>query len=257
PDWDTEELYLLARKNFNISALDFFAETLRTLATLRPKVWFRTVIRILLLDSRYCQAKWGFYGLPMNFNGPCDGNGTSMVCGYDSGVGKLYRQFSDEQNLVWESSTALYPSIYLPPGRTVDENAAYVHSVIKETVRKAEDRIPVYGFHWNYYHGGKSLLNMDDLKSGLVGPYDAGAKGVVIWGSSSERALPEFLDYVRDHMGPLARNFTEQMCKCSQTYCHGHGRCMPSSSTNCQCYPGYSGPSCEKADPKRLHVNSN
>ena len=31
----------------------------------------------------------------------------------------------------------------------MDENAAYVHSVIKETVRKAEDRIPVYGFHWN------------------------------------------------------------------------------------------------------------
>ena len=128
PDWDTEELYLLARKNFNISALDFFAETLRTLTTLRPKVCFRTVIRILLLDSRYCQAKWGFYGLPMNFNGPCDGNGTvslsqrlpnsllcmlvfpqSTVCGYDSGVGKLYRRFSDEQNLVWESSTALYP----------------------------------------------------------------------------------------------------------------------------------------------------
>ena len=35
------------------------------------------------------------------------------------------------------------------------------------------------------------------------------------------------LQYVKDHVGPLAQNFTEQMCKCSQTYCNGHGRCMP------------------------------
>ena len=35
------------------------------------------------------------------------------------------------------------------------------------------------------------------------------------------------LQYVKDHVGPLAQNFTEQMCQCSQTHCHGHGRCMP------------------------------
>ena len=40
-------------------------------------------------------------------------------------------------------------SIYFPPGRTVDENAAYVRSMINETARKAAGRIPVYGFHWN------------------------------------------------------------------------------------------------------------
>ena len=63
------------------------------------------------------------------------------------------------------------------------------------------------------YHSGKSLLNMDDLKSGLVGPYDAGARGVVIWGSSSERALPEFLD---------VRNLT-QSNTCKQSLCcHEH-----------------------------------
>ena len=34
---------------------------------------------------------------------------------------------------------------------------------------------------------------MDDLRSGLLGPYDAGAQGVVIWGSSNESNKPEFL----------------------------------------------------------------
>ena len=43
------------------------------------------------------------------------------------------------------------------------------------------------------YHDGKSLLNLEDLRSGLVGPYDMGARGVVIWGSSSEVKSTDFL----------------------------------------------------------------
>ena len=106
-----------------------------------------------------------------------------MKCGYDSDIGDLFRELSDQQRLVWAASTALFPrycksqymylytlilyfkphyalslshvytpsigSIYLPPGRTADENAAYVRSVIRETVRCADGSIPVYGFHWN------------------------------------------------------------------------------------------------------------
>jgi hyaluronoglucosaminidase len=61
PDWDIKDIYLQARKQFNVSALNFFAKTLETLTTLRPK------------------AKWGFYGLPMNFYGPCEGSGTVSI----------------------------------------------------------------------------------------------------------------------------------------------------------------------------------
>ena len=43
------------------------------------------------------------------------------------------------------------------------------------------------------YHDGKSLLNMEDLRSGLLGPYDMGAQGVVIWGSSAEADRQDFL----------------------------------------------------------------
>lgn len=38
PDWDDVDVYLQARKDFNVSAVNFFAETLRTLSKLRPKV---------------------------------------------------------------------------------------------------------------------------------------------------------------------------------------------------------------------------
>ena len=39
PDWDIVEVYTQARKDFNISALTFFAQTLKTLSSLRPKVY--------------------------------------------------------------------------------------------------------------------------------------------------------------------------------------------------------------------------
>lgn len=38
PDWDGLKVYLEARKQFNASALNFFAETLKTCIRLRPKV---------------------------------------------------------------------------------------------------------------------------------------------------------------------------------------------------------------------------
>lgn len=36
-----------------------------------------------------------------------------------------------------------------------------------------------------------------------------------------------YSQYVKDNVGPLAREFVQNMCTCSQTYCSGHGRCMP------------------------------
>ena len=43
------------------------------------------------------------------------------------------------------------------------------------------------------YHDGKSLLNIEDLQSSLLGPYDMGAQGIVIWGASSEINNKDFL----------------------------------------------------------------
>lgn len=36
-----------------------------------------------------------------------------MKCGYDSIVGDIYRELSDQQGLVWAASTALFPRYYL------------------------------------------------------------------------------------------------------------------------------------------------
>ena len=38
PDWNLTQIYLQAKKDFNTSAVAFFAESLKTLTGLRPKV---------------------------------------------------------------------------------------------------------------------------------------------------------------------------------------------------------------------------
>lgn len=43
------------------------------------------------------------------------------------------------------------------------------------------------------YHNGTTLPSPEDLQSGLLGPYDVGAQGVVMWGSSTELNNSTFL----------------------------------------------------------------
>ena len=106
--------------------------------------------------------------------------------------------------------SSLACSIYIPPFRTTFENIAYVQSVINETVRCSEGKVPVYAFHWNCknvpmlcsqlhylyldYHNGTTLLDPEDLFAGLVGPYDQKSHGVIMWGSTAELKDATFIE---------------------------------------------------------------
>ena len=62
PDWDILRVYLEARKQFNASALNFFAETLKTCIKLRPKVQSCDVgcigisLPLVIHTSLYCNG---------------------------------------------------------------------------------------------------------------------------------------------------------------------------------------------------------
>ena len=68
----------------------------------------------------------------------------------------------------------------------------YIYTCPVHVYSSSHDRYILY-VHYVDYHDGKSLLNPEDLRSGLVGPYDEGAQGVVIWGSSTEINNTKFL----------------------------------------------------------------
>ena len=53
---------------------------------------------------------------------------------------------------------------------------------------------PAHILHFHAdYHNGTTLLSLDDLVTGLLGPYEVGAQGVVIWGSFAELNNSTFL----------------------------------------------------------------
>ena len=71
----------------------------------------------------------------------------------------------------------------------------------------------MYAFHWNCklkffhyltslhqllystdYHNATTLLDPEDLFTGLVGPYDQKSQGVIMWGSTSELEDTAFIE---------------------------------------------------------------
>ena len=194
PTWSPAKIVEAAKAEFESAATNWFVKTLETCKKLRPK------------------AKWGFYGLPLN-----DANCSSDVCGYDlpGPAGEKLRKYSDQQNPIWEASTALYPSIYIPtPMQGEDERArAYVHSTVKESLRCASNQPgptrPVYPYGWDHYHDGLHVLSTDALKSQLEVPCSLGAAGLVEWGDSKQATNKSYWEWFvsKDGSGTITKNF--------------------------------------------------
>eukprot|EP00052_Salpingoeca_macrocollata_P018294 m.150149 g.150149 ORF g.150149 m.150149 type:complete len:70 (-) comp20658_c0_seq4:34-243(-) len=50
--------------------------------------------------------------------------------------------------------------------------------------------------------------------------------------------------YFAHNTGPMVQTFLENIAHCSTAYCSGHGKCVPHTSTTCECFAGYTGPQC-------------
>uniref|UniRef100_A0A4W6G9S9 Hyaluronidase n=1 Tax=Lates calcarifer TaxID=8187 RepID=A0A4W6G9S9_LATCA len=92
PDLSDRAVKLMARQKFEESARKFMEETLRSVVTDRPK------------------GLWGFYGFPACFNQQKRKTDESYTGRCHRGT----RQQNDRLSWLWQQSTALYPSIYLP-----------------------------------------------------------------------------------------------------------------------------------------------
>ena len=110
---------------------------------------------------------------------------------------------------------------------------------------------PVIPFAWQFYHNGSTLLSTADTVTELLYPYDLGAQGLIIWGSSGNSSSDEpYWSSMLKRDGPMIQAFLAKVNACSEAHCGGpaRGRCMPSNSTNCQCYAGWRGRHCNEPD---------
>ena len=97
PDWSEEDVEAEAVRSWNETSKEFMAETLKVCVELRPK------------------AKWGYYGRPGCYTG-LDVTQDPPQCT------DAVKARNDDLADLWTAGTALYPSVYPRPRRSLPPN---------------------------------------------------------------------------------------------------------------------------------------
>lgn len=120
PSWSESLVEDIARLEFETAARQFMEGTVLLAQKLRPK------------------ASWGFYGFPNCYNGKDAGN-----------CSKLTMEYNDQISWMFESSSALFPSIYLHVMKN-QNNTSFVKYRLLESFRLSTksdgDVTPVYPY---------------------------------------------------------------------------------------------------------------
>ncbi|XP_051707583.2 hyaluronidase-3 [Oryctolagus cuniculus] len=251
PDWDPREQLHEARTGFERAARALMEDTLRLGQALRP------------------HGLWGFYRYPA-----CGNGWHSKASNYTGHCRAATLARNTQLHWLWDASSALFPSIYLPPRLPPAYHQAFVRHRLEEAFRMAlagrTRPLPVLAYARLTYRSSGRFLAQDDLVQTIGVSAALGAAGVVLWGnlslSSSEEECWRLHDYLVGTLGPYVINVTRAAMACSDQRCHGHGRCVrrdpaqkeaflhlgPDGSDGawqsfrCRCYWGWAGPGCQE-----------
>jgi hyaluronoglucosaminidase len=231
------EIVALARIEFESAAIRFMTRTLEVLKELRPN------------------ARWGYYGYPQGH--------------YRSAPTPYFQNQSDRLANIWNASSAIFPSVYLPSQpfylnestwRTA--NAEYVANTTLEAVRVSQtfgNSVPVIGFHYPFYHSGVSGTTARDVRLVIAETYMPPlATGLIVWMYVPGRQAAQLPLLMQTDEGPVFAEAAALAANCSSRLCSGNGWCkspfpedwcVESSSAcrrdGCECFPGYKGRNCE------------
>lgn len=206
PRWNATAVEAEAKRAFEGAATSWFVKTLQTCRALRPR------------------ARWGFYGLPQAAFGDCAGSGASMRCGFDGPNGAALRQRAEVAQLpIWQASDAIFPSIYIPHSMAgkPDNVSAYIRSTVGEAVRCARlagtangvAPKPVFPYGWDHFHAPPSppvRVPTSFLLAQLQHSADAGAAGVVMWGSGEQANDASYWAWYMEEAGPAIFEWCRQ-----------------------------------------------
>ncbi|XP_009953781.1 PREDICTED: hyaluronidase-1 [Leptosomus discolor] len=214
PQWPPKLVKERAKKQFQQSAHNFMQQTLQLGETLRP------------------DGYWGFYGFPNCYNNDFDSLPYTGTCP------EVEQQRNEMLSWLWQSSRALYPSIYLPPSFNGTNKAlVYVRHRVAEAFavqrRVLKDGIPVLPYSQIAFDHTVDFLSQEDLMNTIGESAAQGAAGIILWGSlnySKKKRWREMClrlkDYVEGPLGHYIVNVTASADLCSQSLCSGQGRCV-------------------------------
>ncbi|KAI7811890.1 hyaluronidase PH-20 precursor [Triplophysa rosa] len=214
---NTQQAGSKAKQQFQEAARGYMEETLTLGVALRP------------------QYLWGYYLFPDCYNYDFEDENYTGVCSEHT------KQLNNELFWLWETSTALYPSAYLPTSTSGSKKAAlFVRHQVQEAVRvaglsKHPYAAPVYVYLRPLLRDQRELyMNEIDLVSSIGESAALGAAGSVLWGASADftnKASCEALSaYLSDTLNPYIANVTTAAHFCSKGLCHGNGRCVRKNS---------------------------
>ncbi|KAF6312910.1 hyaluronidase 3 [Rhinolophus ferrumequinum] len=255
PHLDPQEQLHKARTGFEQAARALMEETLRLGQALQP------------------HGLWGFYHFPA-----CGNRWHGMASNYTGRCHSAILALNTQLDWLWAASSALFPSIYLPPQLPPAYHQTFVRYRLEEAFRVAltghPHPLPVLAYARLTHQNSGKFLSKGDLVKTIGVSAALGAAGVVLWGdlsiSSSEEKCRHLHDYLVDTLGPYVINVTRAATACSHQRCHGHGRCARQDpgqlesflhlqpdgrpgaweSFSCRCYWGWAGPTCQEPRPE-------
>ncbi|XP_062970681.1 hyaluronidase-3 isoform X2 [Cynocephalus volans] len=224
PNLDPQEQLLKARTGFEQAARALMEDTLRLGQALRP------------------HGLWGFYRYPA-----CGNGWHSTASNYTGHCHTAALARNTQLHWLWAASSALFPSIYLPPKLPPAHYQAFVRYRLEEAFHVAltghPHPLPVLAYARLTHQSSRRFLSLEEC-----------------W---------HLHDYLVGTLGPYVINVTRAAVACSHQRCHGHGRCarrdpgqmeaflhlQPDGSFeawesfSCRCYRGWAGPTCQEPRP--------
>lgn len=186
---------------------------------------------------------WGWY----NFPGDC-------------------QEFDTELEWLYDSVTALFPSIYITtndPAKNValvDEFMAETRRLRGEIAARSGRVLPMYSFTWKDYDGlnNYGYLSAADVEAEFVrGALGWGLTGTIVWGGSLDvlnatrcgNGPASIGAYVNHTLGPALLRAANEADDCSKRRCSQHGTCWDGGGgegKRCDCDAGWKGSDCSK-----------
>ncbi|XP_014343902.1 hyaluronidase-1-like [Latimeria chalumnae] len=218
PNWTESRVRIQAQLDFQRAGRDFIVQTLMLGRSLRPK------------------GLWGLYSFPCCYN---NYKNSSHVYTGECPAEETSR--NDQLRWLWEASTALYPSIYLPSKLKSSAKALkYVHYRVQEGLRTAglasEYTLPVLPYARIVYIFSMDFLTQEDLIHTIGESAALGAAGIVLWGDAdyarTKRSCETVKRYIDETLGRYIVNVTSTAALCSRNLCSQHGRCVRINSSS-------------------------
>uniref|UniRef100_A0A3B3SL45 Hyaluronidase n=1 Tax=Paramormyrops kingsleyae TaxID=1676925 RepID=A0A3B3SL45_9TELE len=192
----------VAKEQFQTAARNFMEDTMSLGIDMRPNYL------------------WGFYLFPECYNYGWNDADYTGECPTNA-------QTENDQLLwLWQTSTVLYPSVYLHTSLANTHKAAlYVRNQVHEAMRVAS--LPKHPFNVPIYVYTRPVFtNQEDLVHTLGENAAVGASGSVLWGASADFHDKALSSYLNSTLNPYIANVTAASRLCSESLCQGNGRCI-------------------------------